>query len=341
MKVLFLGGTGVISTDITKLLAAEGHEVWLLNRGRRALDFGANVHTLVADIADEPAVRAVLGTQTFDCVADFIAYTPADIARDYRLFAGRTAQYVFISSASVYQKPLPHPVITEGTAAANPYSAYARGKIACEQALMALYRDEAFPVTIVRPSHTYSERSLPVAVHGAVGGAWPVLQRMLQGKPVIVHGDGASLWTVTHSTDFAKGFVGLLGNVHALGETVQITGDESLTWNQIYQTLANALHVAYVPCYAPSALLAQCRAYDLRASLLGDKASSVMFDNAKLRRLVPGFAATTRFDQGAARSVAYFLQHPEMQTPDPAFDAWCDRVAAAMDAAKAVLCPQE
>ena len=329
MKALLIGGTGIISAEITRLLAAHPDwEVWVLNRGRRG-PLPPGVRVLTADMADEAGVMKVLSGLTFDTVADFIAFTPADIERDLRLFSGRTGQYIFISSASAYQKPLSHYLIDESTPLSNPFWRYSRDKIACEERLTAAYRQDGFPMTIVRPSHTYSDRSLPVALHGDKG-AWQVVERMRQGKPVIVPGDGTSLWTVTHSEDFAKGFVGLMGNVHALGEAVQITSDEALTWNQIHGIIGAALGVQPDLRHIPTDFLAAC--LGPRADgLTGDKAHSAVFDNAKLKRLGPGFQATIRFDQGARRSLRRMLDEPALQVADPAFDAWCDRLLALWD----------
>ncbi|SFB56472.1 Nucleoside-diphosphate-sugar epimerase [Cohnella sp. OV330] len=332
MKALFIGGTGTISAAITRQLAAQGCELYLLNRGSRNAELPANVKTLEADINDETRVAELIRDLSFDVVADFIAFVPAQLERDYRLFAGKTKQFIFISSASAYQKPLSDYRITESTPLANPYWEYSRNKIACEEYLMKQYREQRFPITIVRPSHTYDERSIPLGVHGSKG-SWQVAKRMLEGKPVLIHGDGTSLWTMTHNEDFAKGFIGLMGNLHAIGESVQITSDESLTWNQIYAAIADALGVPLRAVHAPSEFLAACSREDFTGGLIGDKANSVVFDNAKLKRLVPGFAAETRFDQGIKRTVAHILAHPELQREDPAFDGWCDQVVAALDEA--------
>lgn len=334
MRILFIGGTGTISTAISRqLLADSANELYLINRGTRNDVLPSHVNIIKADINDEAAVAAALGDMTFDAVCDFIAFVPAQVERDYRLFAGRTRQYLFISSASAYQKPLSDYRISEGTPLANPYWEYSRNKIACEDYLMKQYREQGFPVTIIRPSHTYDERAVPIGVHGRMG-SWQVCQRMLEGKPVIIHGDGTSLWTMTHNSDFARAFIGLLGNIHAIGEAVQITSDETLTWNQIYAAIAAALGVELHACYVPSDFLAAVSDYDLEGGLIGDKANSVVFDNTKLHRLVPGFAATVRFDQGVAESVRYALAHEECRKEDPEFDAWCDRVVAAMDNAR-------
>ncbi|KAA9005839.1 SDR family oxidoreductase [Paenibacillus spiritus] len=334
MKALFIGGTGIISTAITRLLAgSEDWELYLLNRGSRNEELPERVQTIQADINDEETVARLLAVHSFDVVADFIAFEPAQLERDYRLFKGKTRQFIFISSASAYQTPLSDYRVNEGTPLSNPYWEYSRNKIACEDYLMRLYREEGFPVTIVRPSHTYDERFIPMGVHGN-RGSWQVAKRMLEHKPVLIHGDGTSLWTMTHSRDFAQGFVGLMGNLHAIGEAVGITSDETVTWNQIYGILADSLNVPLKAVHVSSEFLADCWDGDLRGGLLGDKANSVVFDNSKLKRLVPGFTAGIRLDQGMRETVKHILAHPELQEEDPEFDAWCDRVIAALGKAK-------
>ena len=312
MKALFIGGTGTISTAISSRLLEEGHELWLINRGTRNDELPPGAHIIRADINDEETVARQLEGQKFDVVADFIAFVPDQLERDYRLCRDKTKQFIYISSASAYQKPLSDYRIDEGTPLANPYWEYSRNKIAGEELLMRLYREEGFPVTIVRPSHTYSERSMPVGVHGP-NGSYQVIRRMLDGKKVIIHGDGTSLWTLTFNTDFARGFIGLMGNIHAIGEAVQITGDETLTWNQIHTVIAQALGVELHPCYVSSELIAagSPAEWDLRGALIGDKANSVVFDNTKLKRLVPDFVATVRFDQGVRKILDYINAHPE------------------------------
>ena len=334
MKILLIGGTGTISTAISKLLLTdENNELYLLNRNNRNDILSSNVHVIQADANNEEEMKAKVGDMTFDAVCDFIAFVPAQVERDYRVFAGKTKQYVFISSASAYQKPLSDYRVNEATPLANPYWQYSRDKIACEDFLMKMYRENGFPVTIVRPSHTYDERSVPLGVHGK-NGSWQVIKRIMEGKQVIIHGDGTSLWTMTHNSDFAKAFVGLLGNIHALGEAVQITSDETLTWNQIYKAIADHLGVELKPYYVASDFLAAVSDYDFTGGLIGDKANSVAFDNSKLHRLVPGFTATKRFDQGVAEVIDYVLAHPEYQKEDKEFDEWCDKVIAALENAK-------
>lgn len=332
MKVLLIGGTGTISMAITKLLLDQGNEVYLMNRGSRNHELPDGYHHLDVDMKQEKEVEKAVEGMKFDVVANFILFDPAQAERDFRIFCDKTKQYIFISSASAYQKPLSDYHITEGTPLSNPYWAYSRNKIACEEYFMRQYREHGFPITIVRPSHTYDERAVALGVHGRKG-SWQVVKRMMEGKPVIVHGDGTSLWTVTHSSDFARAFVGLLGNIHAIGEAVQITSDESLTWNQIYQCIANALHVEFKLYYVPSDFLAKCSDYDFLGGLIGDKANSVVFDNTKLKRLVPGFTAVKRYDTGIKETIEYILAHPEYQREDPEFDVWCDRVIAAMEQA--------
>lgn len=333
MKVLFIGGTGTISTAISRQLLDEGHELYLINRGSRNDVLQTNFTALTVDIGDEAAVAEMIKDLSFDVVCDFIGFVPSQLERDYRLFNGRTKQFMYISSASAYQKPLSDYRINEGTPLANPYWEYSRNKIAGEDYLMKMYRENGFPVTIIRPSHTYDERSVPLGVHGD-RGSWQVIKRMLEGKPVIIHGDGTSLWTMTHNSDFAKAFIGLMGNIHAIGETFQITSDETLTWNQIYQAIANALGVELKPYYVPSDFLDSVGHYDFKGGLIGDKANSVVFDNSKLKKAVPGFTATMRFDKGVKLAVDYVLSHKECQTDDEEFDKWCDKVILALENAK-------
>ena len=335
MKILIVGGTGTISSAITRQLAASGHDLWLLNRGNRKDEVPANVKQVITDIDNEHEVLRLLGNEQFDAVCEFIGFVPAQVERDIRLFKGRTRQYVYISSASAYNKLAANHVITEGTTLANPYWEYSRNKIACEELLMREYRENGFPVTIVRPSHTYCERGIPVSVHG-MKGSWQVLKRMMEGKPVLVQGDGSSLWTLTWNEDFARGFIGLLGNPKAIGEAFQIMSDERLTWNQIYQCVANALGVAFRPFYVASEFLAAVapKSWDFTGNLLGDKSVTVIFDCSKLKRAVPGYVVTMRFDEGVRRCVAYVLAHPELQTEDTEFDTWCDRVIEVQEQAK-------
>ncbi|MCQ2417614.1 MAG: SDR family oxidoreductase [Oscillospiraceae bacterium] len=333
MKILFIGGTGTISMAITRLLSSQGHELWLLNRGNRNQELPENVHTICCDINDEADVLSKIDGMQFDCVGEFIGFVPEQLERDYRLFKGRTKQFIYISSASAYQKPLRNYVITEETPLENPYWEYSRNKKACEEYLLKLYKKEGFPVTIVRPSHTYDERSVPLGVHGEKG-SWQVVQRIREGKPVIIHGDGTSLWTITHNSDFAKGYVGLIGNPKAIGEAFHITCGMSVTWNQIYQAIADAVGMELHPVYVSSETLAELGDYDFVGSLIGDKAASVVFDQSKLKQLVPDYSPTITAYQGIQSTVHYVLEHEEYQIPDPEFDAWCDAVISAVSALK-------
>lgn len=333
-KALFIGGTGTISMAITRSLAQNPEwQLYLINRGNRSDDVPANVIVINADINDEAVVAEKIKDLHFDTVCDFIGFVPEHVERDYRLFRQHTDQYMYISSASAYQKPSSGYVMTEGTTMANPYWDYSRNKIACEEFLMHRFRDDNFPVTIIRPSHTYDERQVPLGVHGDKG-SWQVLRRMLAGKPVIIHGDGTSLWTVTHNSDFAKGFVGLMANSHAVGGVFQITSDETLSWNQIYESVARALGVKLIPYYVSSDFLASVDKWNFRGALLGDKAVSVVFDNSRLKSAVPGFKATVNFDEGVRRTIEYILSHPECQVEDAEFDEWCDKVIASLEDAK-------
>ncbi len=343
MKILLLGGSGTISSRITQFLYQNGHDVYVLNRGNRSTyvaELCSNIKTqtgkithLTGDSYNKEELASIalspLGIdEKYDAVVDFIAYLPDHVQKDYEVFTGKTKQFMFISSASIYQKPLSNPIITEGTPLSNPFWEYSRNKIECEEYLLDAYRKEGFPITIIRPSHTYDNRSIPLGVHGN-NGSWQIVKRMIEGKEVIIHGDGTSLWTMTHAEDFARAFCGLIGNIHAIGETVQITSDESLTWNQIYACIANALGLPLNSVHISSEFLAKTGKFDLFGSLIGDKANSVMFDNTKLKRLVPNFVATIRFDEGITRTVNYLLSHPELQKEDNEFDAWCDAVIEA------------
>ena len=322
MKALFIGGTGNISSACSKLALERGVELYLLNRGQslRPLPEGARV--INADIRDPNAAREALGSLRFDVVADFIAFTPQHIETDLQLFRGRTGQYIFISSASAYQTPPATLPVTEADILDNPVWQYSRDKAACEERLLRAYREEKFPFTIVRPSHTYSEVYVPVH------GNWTTIDRMLRGMPVIVHGDGTSLWTLTHSSDFAKGFVGLLGNSRAIGEAYHITSDEWLTWNQIHEILAAAVGVQPELVHVPSDLIA---AYDpiWGESLLGDKAHSFILDNSKIKRVVPDFVCTTPFSRGADEVIAWHRADPARQQVDENFNAICERILSA------------
>ena len=325
MKVLFIGGTGVISSACSGLAVRRGIDLYLLNRGQTARPVPEGVRVLRGDIRNPASVERALGDIAFDAVVDWVAFTPEHVGADIELFRGRTGQYIFISSASAYQKPLSSLPITESTPLHNPFWAYSQAKIACEERLMRAYREEDFPITLVRPSHTYDRTKVPLIGH------YTAIDRMRKGKKVIVHGDGTSLWVLTHHQDFAKGFVGLLGNHRAIGHAFQITSDEVLTWNQICIFLAQAAGVEPQIAHVPSDLIA---AFDpeLGAGLLGDKAHSVIFDNTKIKRLVPDFAATIPFSQGAREMIAWFDADPARQVVDERENQLFDRIIAAYEA---------
>ncbi len=326
MKILFIGGTGVISAACAELAAARGFELYLLNRGESRRAMPESAHLLQADIRDQDSVKKAVGTMKFDTVVEWVAFAPAHIETDLELFGGRTEQYIFISSASAYQTPPVNLPVTESTPLANPFWQYSRDKIACEDRLVKAYREEQFPVTIVRPSHTYDRTMLPLK------GRYTVIDRMRKGKKVIVHGDGTSLWTLTHTRDFAKGLVGLLGNSRAVGEAFQITSDEFLTWNQIYELAARAAGASANIVHIPSDVIAK---YDAEwgAELWGDKAHRLIFDNTKIKRLVPDFAATIPFSRGIHEIIDWFDADPARQIVDESLDQLMDKMIADQESA--------
>jgi nucleoside-diphosphate-sugar epimerase len=323
LRVLFIGGTGVISSACSRVAVEHGIDLFVVNRGRstdRPLPPG--VTTLRADAREPRSVRQEIKDLDFDAVVDWVAFTPDQVRTDIELFSGRTGQYVFISSASAYQTPPARVPVTESTPLRNPFWAYSRGKIACEDLLVAAYREQGFPAPIVRPSHTYDQTAVPF------DGRWTVLGRMLAGKPVIVHGDGTSLWTLTHHEDFARAFVPLLAHPRTLGDAIQITSDDVLTWNQIAEALAAALGVSAQVVHVPSDAIAAADP-DWGAGLLGDKAHSMIFDNAKVRGLVPGWRAVIPFEQGAREIAGWYRADPARQVTDTRLDAVMDKLAAA------------
>jgi nucleoside-diphosphate-sugar epimerase len=317
-NVLFLGGTGVISAAAVALAAERGWDVTIINRGRSETRPAPDgVETLEADIRDSASLNRAIGNRSFDVVADFLSFTPDQLHLD--TFRDRTGQYVFISSASAYQTPPSRLPVTESTPLRNPFWEYSRNKIACEDVLVAEYRASGYPITIVRPSHTYDRTSLPTL------GGWTDVDRMRRGAPVVVHGDGSSLWTLTHTRDFAVGFVGLLGRPAALGEAFHITGDEAPTWDAIYRALGAAAGVEPVLAHVTSDVIAAA-APDLGPGLLGDKSHSMVFDNSKLRALVPDFGQRTFFTEGAQEIVDWYDADASRRVTDPAFDALSDRL---------------
>src|SRR6202167_5469502 len=323
LRVLFIGGSGVISSACSRVAVEHGVDLLVLNRGRSAdRPLPPGVTKLRADIREPGSVRQEIKDLQFDAVVDWVAFTPDHVQADIGLFGGRTRQYVFISSASAYQTPPARLPVTESTPLRNPFWQYSRDKIACEDLLVAAYRDQGFPATIVRPSHTYDKTLVPF------DGGWTVLGRMLAGKPVIVHGDGTSLWTLTHHDDFARAFVPLLGHPRTLGEAFHITSDDVLTWNQIARTLAAALGVPARVVHVPSAAIAAADP-GWGAGLLGDKAHSMVFDNAKLRSVVLGWNAVIPFERGAGEIADWYLADPARQVTDEHLDAVMDKLAAA------------
>jgi nucleoside-diphosphate-sugar epimerase len=336
MKVLFIGGTGIISTASSRLAVEQGLELYILNRGQSARPLPAGARHLRGDIRDFTSAQAALRDLHFDVVVNWVAFLPEHIESDLRLFRGRTGQYIFISSASAYQTPPASLPVTEETPLENPYWDYARNKIACEERLRRAHREEKFPATIVRPSHTYDPSYIPLR------GGYTVIDRMRRGQKVIVPGDGTSLWVLTHNRDFAKGILGLFGNAHAIGEAYHITSDELLTWNQIYETLARAAAPSTALrsaqdapprfVHVPSELIA---AYNPSwgASLLGDKSNSMIFDNTKIKRAVPSFAATTPFALGAQEIIAWHDADPSRRVVDEAFNQLTEQILAAYEKA--------
>jgi nucleoside-diphosphate-sugar epimerase len=327
MKALFIGGTGLISTACTQLGVERGIDLTILTRGQRPAELPAGIRSIAVDVNDRNAVKAAIAGESFDAVADFIAFTPDQVERDLDLFRGRTRQYIFISSASAYQKPATHYMITESTPLANPLWQYSRDKIACEERLMRAYREEGFPITIVRPSLTYGDTQVPLSVN-SWAKSYTVVDRMRRGKKVIVPGDGSSLWVITHNTDFAKGFIGLLGNPQATGHAFHITSDEVMTWDQFYRIVAEAAGVNEPQLvHIASDYIARCMPEKL-GSLVGDKSVSVVFDNSKIKRFVPGFCATTPFAQGIRRTIAWFDAAAERRDIDEeANEAWDQLIA--------------
>ena len=321
LRVLFIGGSGVISSACARVAVEAGIDLYVLNRGQTAgRPLPEEVTELRGDVRDAESVRAALGDLEFDSVVDWVAFTPEHVRADIDLFRGRTGQYVFISTASAYAKPVLRLPITESTPLRNPYWQYSRDKIACEDLLTAEYRITGFPVTVVRPSHTYDKTKT------VLSGGWTSLARMRAGQPVVVHGDGTSLWTVTHHEDFARAFVPLLGHARTIGEAFGITSDDVLTWDQIACTLAAALGVAPRIVHVPSDIIAAADP-DWGAGLLGDKTHPAIFDNSKIKSVVPGWRAVIPFEQGAREIVDWHLGDPARQAVDPRLDALMDKLA--------------
>ncbi|MGD9094248.1 MAG: NAD-dependent epimerase/dehydratase family protein, partial [Anaerolineales bacterium] len=318
------GGTGIISSACSQLAIEQGIELYLINRGQSDRSVPEKAHILHADIRDKLSVQSTLGTMEFDVVVNWIAFTPEHITTDIELFQDRTRQYIFISSASAYQTPPVNLPVTESTLLYNPHWDYSRAKIACEKRLMQAYREDHFPITIVRPSHTYDRTLLPVY------GGYTVVDRMRKGKRVIVHGDGTSLWVLTHHRDFAKGFVGLLGNSRAFGEVFQITSDELLTWNQIHEIVAQAAGTFAKIVHIPSDIINRFDS-EWGAGLLGDKAHSMIFDNSKIKRVVPDYTATIPFSLGAQEIMTWYDADPSRQIVDEELNQRMDKLITAWE----------
>jgi nucleoside-diphosphate-sugar epimerase len=329
MKVLFIGGTGIISTACTKLAAQRGIEVTLFTRGRHEGAVPPGVTVVNVDVKDTAAAAQALAGASFDAVVDWIAFVPADVERDLELFSGRTRQFMFISSASAYQRPGTHYLITESTPLANSYWDYSRNKIACEERLMKAYRETGFPITIVRPSLTYGDTQIPLVLN-SWEKPYTIIDRMLKGKQVVVPGDGTSLWGITHNSDFAKGLVGLLGHPQAIGHAFHISSDEVMTWDQYYRIVGAAIGVEPRIVHIPSDFLIACMP-ELQGTLIGDKSVSVVFDNAKIKRFVPGYCATTSFALGIRQTLAWFDADPSRKQIDPVLDAALDKVIDAYE----------
>lgn len=329
MKVLFIGGTGNISTSVSRLCVGKGIDLYLLNRGKRGVRI-KGTRTLVGDVSKPGELSRVLKGHKWDAVVNWIAFTPEDVERDIELFRGKTGQYVFISSASAYQKPPTFPIITESTPLYNPHWEYSRNKIACEERLNHAYRDEDFPVTIVRPSFTY-DTVIPLAIGG--WNEYTAVDRMKKGKKIIVHGDGTSLWTITHSEDFAKGFVGLLGHQQAIGQPFTITSDEVLTWDQIYRTVAEAAGAkANIVHIATDFLVKFDESFE--GSLLGDKSHCAIFDNSKIKAFVPEFKATIPLKEGVKKTLAWFDADPKRKVVLESTNKLMDRIIEAYEKKK-------
>lgn len=316
-KILFIGGTGVISSACSDLALKKGLDLHLFTRGSSVRPIPNGAKVIKGDINDRAAVEELLGLYQFDVVVNWIVFEPEEVKRDIQLFGGRVGQYVFISSASAYQKPINKLPITEETPLENPFWAYSRAKKACEEILFDAHKKDNFPATIVRPSHTYDKTLLPFP------GGYTTLDRIINGKPVILHGDGTSLWVLTHHQDFAVGFVGILGNDRAIGEAYQITSDNFLTWNAIYQAVADAADGSLNPVYIPSSVIARIDP-KWGAGLLGDKAHSVIFDNTKIKTLVPEFQADILYQEGCQETVAWYRENPQAQVIDQALSERMD-----------------
>ncbi|MEK6645356.1 MAG: NAD-dependent epimerase/dehydratase family protein [Candidatus Firestonebacteria bacterium] len=326
MKTLFIGGTGNISSAVSRLAIKNGIDLYLLTRGKRKVEI-AGAKTITTDICDKEKVHQIFAKEKFDVVVNWIGYLPVNIKADVELLLGKVKQYIYISSASVYQKPPLYPIITESTPTYNPYWKYSQNKIACEEYLISVYREQGFPITIVRPSLTYNTL-FPIAIGG--WGCYTIIDRMKRGGKIIVHGDGSSLWTVTHSEDFAKGFVGLIGHQQAIGHCFHITSDEILTWDQIYKTIADAAGVEANIVHIPTDFINRIEP-DIGAGLLGDKGWSVIFDNSKIKTFVPEFKATITFSEGIKKTLEWFNEDETRKIINPKINETMDKIISAYE----------
>jgi nucleoside-diphosphate-sugar epimerase len=324
MKILFIGGTGIISEAVSRFVIESGNELYLLNRGNRLefVPYGAKL--INGDIRDTENCKEILKDHFFDVVVNWIAFTPEHVQNDVEVFSGNTNQYIFISSASAYQKPPCNYIVTESTPLYNPYWQYSRDKIACEDLLIHEYRNNHFPITIVRPSLTYGNAMIPAALNSWLH-PWSLVDRMKKGKKIIVHGDGTSLWTMTHNEDFARGFIGLIGNTKAIGHAFHITSDEVLSWNQIYRSIGDAVDIEPNIIHIPTDFIVSISP-DHQGTLLGDKSVSVVFDNSKIKQFVPNYVPSIPFDKGIKKTTAFFLSHPEKCSVDENWDHLMDQI---------------
>ncbi len=327
MDILMIGGTGNISASIPRLLLTRGDRVWLFNRGSRREFEAMGAQYILGDLNDPEGMKRILAGRRFDVVANFFNFTADQCRRDFEIFRGNVAQYIFISSCTVYQKPLKTWPIREDTPLKNPFSEYARNKMASEFYLLERYREDGFPVTIVRPSHTYGETKLVGALLSWQDKQWTLADRILHGEETIVHGEGRTLWTLTHSDDFAAGFVGLMGLESTVGHAFHITSDEAMTWDEIYTTFAHALGVEPNLVHLPVEFIER-NWPKFQGAFRGDKGESLVFDNSKLKRYVPGFAAKVPFHEGIRRSIAYHRAHPELMVVDPVYSRETDALIA-------------
>ena len=316
MKILLIGGTGNISASITRRCLERGNEVYLFNRGNHREFEALGARYIIGDAFDPFDLKAKIGDKTFDVVANFILFTPEQARINYEIFVGRTGQFFFISSCTVYQKPILKLPVTADTPLRNPFSQYAKNKIACEEYFAARYRDENFPITIVRPSHTYGEKKLVVGpLMGWGVPHWTLADRILRGEPVIVHDLGRTFWTATHSDDFAYAFCGLAGNREAVGQSFHITNDDPHTWNAIMELYGQILGVETKIVHVPTEFIGKLYP-DKGMAILGDMSENAIFDISKLQKFVPGYRTRIPLREGLTRSINWYLNNPSAMIVD-------------------------